>query len=176
MLSTAYCQPSLLASFGQQKKVLGLEILIVDDHPVFRAGLRQILLDYSQDLVISEVGLGREALEFLSNREPHAVVLDISLPDLNGIEVLRRIRRSHLRLPVIMLTMHDEEQYGERASKIGATAFFSKAEEPGKLAQAILDIASGKDEFAGSACAARNGEGSEKKLRHGRGVQKEDVA
>ena len=118
-----------------------MEILIVDDHPVFRAGLRQILLDYSQDLVISEAGSGVEALEYLNAQPPDAVVLDVSLPDLNGIEVLRQIRRDHPSLPVLLLTMHSEEQYEKSACKAGATGFLSKAGEPERVAEAILWVA-----------------------------------
>jgi len=121
-----------------------LELLIIDDHPVFRAGLRQILLDQCEDLVITEAGSGREALQRLEAQEPDAVVLDISLPDMSGIDVLRRIRRSRPQLAIVVLTLFDEAQYSESAAKMGASGFLSKAVEPEELARAILRIALGE--------------------------------
>ena len=121
-----------------------MELLIIDDHPVFRAGLRQILLDQCEDLVITEAGSGREALQRLEAQEPDAVVLDISLPDMSGIEVLRRIRRSRPQLAIVVLTLFDEVQFSESAAKMGASGFLSKALEPEELARAILRIALGE--------------------------------
>ncbi len=121
-----------------------MELLIIDDHPVFRAGLRQILLDQCEDLVITEAGSGREALQRLEAQEPDAVVLDISLPDMSGIEVLRRIRRSRPQLAIVVLTLFDEAQYSESAAKMGASGFLSKAVGPEELARAILRIAFGE--------------------------------
>jgi len=111
---------------------------------VFRAGLRQILLDQCEDLVITEAGSGREALQRLEAQEPDAVVLDISLPDMSGIDVLRRIRRSRPQLAIVVLTLFDEAQYSESAAKMGASGFLSKAVEPEELARAILRIALGE--------------------------------
>lgn len=120
-----------------------LKILTVDDHAVVRAGLRQILAETEEMQVVAEAGSGSEALTLSARGHFDLVLLDISMPDMNGLEVLKRLRRENEELLVLMLSMHPEEQYAIRALKAGARGYLTKESVPAELISAIHKVSQG---------------------------------
>lgn len=120
-----------------------MRILIADDHAVVRQGLKQILAAEFKQAVFGEAGTGQQALE-LAWREPWDVlVLDITLPGQNGLDVLKAIKKSRPRLPVLMLSMHPEDQFAVRMLKIGAAGYMTKESAPAELVGAVKKVISG---------------------------------
>jgi DNA-binding NarL/FixJ family response regulator len=120
-----------------------LRILIVDDHPIVRQGLRQTLTDATDVGEVGEAANGPEALERLRAGDWSAVVLDIGLPGRGGLEVLKEIKHEWPRLPVLILSMHPEDQYAVRAIRAGAAGYLTKEAAPEKLLEAIRRITAG---------------------------------
>jgi DNA-binding NarL/FixJ family response regulator len=120
-----------------------LKILTVDDHAVVRAGLKQILAEAEGMEVVAEAGSGAEALNLITKGYFDLVLLDISMPDMNGLEVLKELLRENDALPVLMLSMHPEEQYAIRALKAGAKGYLTKESVPCELISAIRKISTG---------------------------------
>ncbi|MCC2681353.1 MAG: two component transcriptional regulator, LuxR family [Nitrosospira multiformis] len=121
-----------------------MNVLIVDDHAIVRQGLRQILTESEKIDLIAEAESGGEAMRQLRESEWSVVVLDISLPDRNGIEVLKQIRKERPKLPVLMLSMHEEGLYAIRALKAGASGYITKQSAPNELMAAINQVARGR--------------------------------
>jgi two-component system invasion response regulator UvrY len=121
-----------------------IKVLVADDHALIRKGLKQILDDTEDMRVTGEAESGMQALRMLQEGEYDLVLLDISLPDKNGVEVLKQIRLNHPQLPVLMLSMHAEEQYAVRSMKSGASGYLNKQSAPVQLVAAIRQVASGK--------------------------------
>ena len=121
-----------------------IRILIADDHAIVRHGLRQILSD-SEDMVVSgEAKSGVQALQMARQGEWDVVLMDVSMPDKNGIDTLKQLKKEYPKLPVLMLSMHPEEQYAIRALKAGASGYLTKQSAPELLVTAIRQVASGK--------------------------------
>lgn len=120
-----------------------IKILIVDDHAIVREGLKQIIRDDEDMVIADEAAEGREVLTKLSKDNYDVVVLDITLPDLSGLEVLKAIRREAQNLPVLILSIHPEEQYAVRALKAGASGYLTKESAPEELIKAIRKVAAG---------------------------------
>lgn len=121
-----------------------IRVAIVDDHDLVRAGIRA-LLDKSPDIeVVGEAGDGREALRLIGQTEVDVVLLDISLPELNGIEVALRVRLEHPGVRVLFLSMHMNEEYVAQALKIGAAGYVLKRATTGELERAIRSAKNGK--------------------------------
>lgn len=120
-----------------------IKVLIADDHPVVRRGLRQILEETSDILVGAEVGSAEDVLNAVRAQPWTVVVLDISMPGGNGIDLLKDIRRERPDARVLILTAHSEEQYAVRAIKAGAAGFLNKESAPEKLTEATRKIAAG---------------------------------
>ncbi|SEM79566.1 two component transcriptional regulator, LuxR family [Nitrosospira multiformis] len=121
-----------------------MNVLIVDDHAIVRQGLRQILTESGKIDLIAEAESSGEAMRQLREGEWSVVVLDISLPDRNGIEVLKQIRKERSKLPVLMLSMHEEGLYAIRALKAGASGYITKQSAPNELMAAINQVARGR--------------------------------
>jgi two-component system invasion response regulator UvrY len=121
----------------------GLRILIVDDHPIVRQGLRQTLVDAAGIGEIGEAATPQQALDLVRQREWDAVVLDIGLPGRGGLEVLKTIKDELPRLPVLILSMHSEDQFGVRAMRAGAAGYLTKEAAPENLVDAIRKVAAG---------------------------------
>lgn len=102
------------------------KVLIVDDHEVVREGLKRIFAEEHRDAVFGEAGSAAEALELAEQRDWDVVVLDLSLGERSGLEVLKVLKTSNPRLPVLVLSMHSEEQYARRAFKGGAAGYITK--------------------------------------------------
>ena len=120
-----------------------IKVLIADDHPVVRRGLRQILEEAPDVVVGAEVGSAHEVLSAVREQSWTVVVLDISLPGGNGIDLIKDIRRERPDTRVLILTAHSEEQYAVRALKAGAAGFLNKESAPAKLAEATARVAGG---------------------------------
>jgi len=119
-------------------------ILIADDHAVVRKGLMRILSEGSQRTAVDEAGTAGEALEMAAAKHYDAVILDISLPDRNGLEVLKEIRERRPGLPVLILSVHPEEQYAVRALRGGAMAYLTKDGAPEELLKALAAVLQGR--------------------------------
>lgn len=120
------------------------KILMVDDHAVVRRGLRSILEDELPGIEVQEAGTAMECIELLRHGPVDAVVLDIGLPDRNGLDVLKRIRLVWKKLPVLVLSMYCEDQYGLRVMKAGASGYLSKASAPENFVTAVKKVLNGR--------------------------------
>jgi two-component system invasion response regulator UvrY len=120
-----------------------LRILIVDDHPIVRQGLKQTLADAAEIGEIVEAATPQEALDLVRQRKWDAVILDIGLPGRGGLEVLKDIKREVPRLPVLILSMHAEDQYAVRAVRAGAAGYLTKGAATESLIAAVRKVASG---------------------------------
>jgi len=121
-----------------------IRVMIADDHAIVRQGLRQILSDTEDMEVAGEACNGVEALQLSRQGEWDVVLMDVSMPDRNGIDALKLIRKEQPRLPVLILSMYPEEQYAIRALKAGAAGYLTKQSAPDQLVTAIRQVASGK--------------------------------
>ena len=120
-----------------------MHILIADDHAVVRRGLREILADALPGAHFSEAGNGDEVLSSLGKSQMSMLVLDINMPGRSGMDILRDVKHTFPRLPVIMLSCQPEEQYAVRCLRAGAAAYINKESAPEELAMAIKKIMSG---------------------------------
>jgi two-component system invasion response regulator UvrY len=121
-----------------------LRILLADDHAIVRQGVRQLLLDKGVATEVSEAETGADALALIDRSFWDIVLLDISLPDMNGIEVLKRLRRKAPRVPVLMFSMYREDQYAVRALKAGAAGYLSKTSNAAEMMNAVRQVAAGR--------------------------------
>src|SRR6185503_19089664 len=120
-----------------------IRVLIADDHAVVRRGVRQILEETSDIEVTGEAASASELWPKVQEGRFDAVVLDVNLPGRSGLELLGDIKRERPELPVLILTVHSEEQYAVRALKAGASGFLTKESAPEKLVDAVRKIAEG---------------------------------
>ncbi|MBN8283100.1 response regulator transcription factor [Zoogloea sp.] len=121
-----------------------IRVLIADDHAIVRQGLRQILSDTPDLTVAGEAENGVQAVQMVRSGEWDVVLMDVSMPDRNGIDALKLIKKEFPRLPVLILSMYPEEQYAIRALKAGASGYLTKQSAPDLLVTAIRQVASGK--------------------------------
>lgn len=118
-------------------------VLIVDDHPVFRAGLTG-LVGMEPDLTVcAEAHDAAQAMEAISRCKPDLVMMDMSLPDKSGLEALKDVRAAYPQIPVLMISMHDETLYAERVIRAGGRGYIMKQEGPEKVVLAIRKVLSG---------------------------------
>ena len=120
-----------------------IELLLADDHTLLREGLKRVLHQTSDILVEGEAGNGQEALTLLSQRHWDALVLDLSMPGRDGIDLIRQIRNDYPKVPILVLTMHGEQQYVTRAIKAGAAGYLTKDSAAEELVQAVRKVAIG---------------------------------
>ena len=119
------------------------EIVLVDDHPLVRQGIKTIIAEKSELAVVGELQDGLELLDCLKTRLPHLVILDISLPCLWGIEATRLIKSSHPEIKVLILTMHNCREYVDQARLAGADGYLLKDEVIKELLPAIEALRQG---------------------------------
>jgi two-component system invasion response regulator UvrY len=117
--------------------------LIVDDHTITRAGLRRILSDTAQSILVGEAANGAEAMELVMSEQWDIVMLDISLPDRSGLEVLKAIKKARPALPVLVLSMYPVDQYALRVLRAGGAGYLTKESAPDQLLEAVRRITSG---------------------------------
>ena len=120
-----------------------IKVLLADDHSIVRAGLRR-LVEESQDMeVVAEAADGRNAIQQIHKTRPDVAVIDISMPDMDGLEVISQLRSIYPKLPIIILTMYEEEQYVVRAFETGAMGYLTKRSAPEQLVKAIRKVHAG---------------------------------
>lgn len=117
-----------------------MRILIVDDHAVVRRGLKQILNESFQTAIFGEAGTAQAALDKIWHEEWDVVVLDVSMPGRSGLEVLKDIKKSRPKLPVLVLSMHPEDQFAVRVIRSGAAGYMTKECAPEELVGAVKKI------------------------------------
>ncbi len=120
-----------------------LHILIADDHPVVRQGVKQILADTPGMAATDEASNGREVLEKIRERDYDVVLLDISMPGMTGVDVLQELKKQRVELPVLVLSIHPEEQYAIRVLRAGASGYLTKNSIPSELIAAIKKVSAG---------------------------------
>jgi len=119
-------------------------VLIIDDHPIMRQGLQQCL-EQEQDLsVCGQLESGNNAISRIQDTNPDLLIVDISLPDENGISLLKRVRAKYPNLRSLVLSMHDETLYAERALRAGANGYVMKQQPADVLLQAIRKVLDGE--------------------------------
>ncbi len=120
-----------------------IHVLLADDHELLRHGLK-LLLGLQPDMqIVGEARSGREAVEMTLDLKPDVVVMDISMPDMDGLEACQRIRSQHPPTQVLMLTMHESEEYFLQALRMGAAGYLVKKAAPNDLHAAIRTVAQG---------------------------------
>ena len=125
-----------------------IRILLADDHTIIRSGLRLLLGQQPDFAVVAEASDGREAVELVSKHHPEIAILDIGMPQLNGIEATQQIVSSEPRTQVVILSMHSDEGYVLRALKAGARAYILKNSAEADLIRAVRTVADGKSFFS----------------------------
>lgn len=121
-----------------------IRVMVADDHPLVRHGLVEILSHTPDVDVVAQVGTGTAALECICNTPLDVVVLDLSLPELSGLEVLKRLDSRGGAPPVLVLTVHCEDRYAIRAMRMGAAGYLTKTSAPEELVNAVRVLADGR--------------------------------
>lgn len=133
----------LLSSFSGSPELYMKRILIADDYQVVRHGIRQVLLSELTDIEIGEAANATEIIKQLRAGAWDLLMLDINMPGKNGLEVLRQLRDEKCNIPVLVLSMHEEEQMAVRAIRSGATGYLSKAAPADNIITAVRQILDG---------------------------------
>jgi len=120
-----------------------IRVLLADDHSIVRAGLRRIVEESGDIQVIAEAADGREAIQKVHKTSPDVAIIDISMPGLDGLEVISQLKLYYPDLPLLILTMHEEGQYVVRAIEAGAMGYITKQSAPEQLVTAIRKVFSG---------------------------------
>ena len=120
-----------------------IRILIADDHAVLRRGLKEILKDEIKDVVFDEAGNAQEVLARVQGHAWDIVILDITMPGRSGLDLLRDLQQLRPELPVLILSMHPENQYAKRVLRAGAAGYMNKETAPKELAMAVRKVLAG---------------------------------
>jgi DNA-binding NarL/FixJ family response regulator len=121
-----------------------VRILIADDHAIVREGLKQIVSETADMTIAGEASTGQEVIEKVRKNKYDVVVLDISIPGRDGLDILKQIKKEKPHLPVLVLTMHPEKQYAVRALNLGAAGYLTKESAPDELITALRRISAGR--------------------------------
>ncbi|MBT9583180.1 response regulator transcription factor [bacterium] len=124
--------------------MMSISVLIVEDHPVVRSGIRMLLTEEGDINVMAEASNGREALTYLESNTPDLLLLDISMPEVNGLEVTQVVREKYPTMPILILTMHEDERYFFQLLRAGATGYIVKGAAPNDLVSAVRAVAAGQ--------------------------------
>jgi two-component system invasion response regulator UvrY len=121
-----------------------IKILIADDHAIVRKGLKQIVSETPDIIVTDEASTGYEVLEKVRGNDYDAVVLDISMPGGDGLNILKQIKKGKPKIPILVLSVHPEDQYAVRALRAGAAGYLTKESAPDELITAIRRVSGGR--------------------------------
>jgi len=121
-----------------------IKILIADDHTIVREGLKQIIINTAGMVVTGEAANGQETLDLIRKNNFDVILLDIAMPEKDGLAILKQLKREKIELPVLVLSMHPEEQYAVRVLKMGASGYLTKSSAADELIKAIKKISTGK--------------------------------
>ena len=145
-----------------------IRIIIADDHPIFREGLKKIIENNSDLVIVDEVETGEELLNKLFKKNYDVVLLDISMPGIGGMEVLERLKKEKRKIYILVLSMHSEDHYAIHALKSGASGYLTKESAPFELLNAIRKVSTG-GKYVSSSLAEKLAfdlENGDKKLLH----------
>src|SRR5215469_18364738 len=120
-----------------------MRVLIADDHAVFRRGLRETLAEAFPKVTFGEAQTAQETLDFVRRSDWDVLVLDISMPGKSGLDILDELKGLRPKLPILLLSMHPEEQFARRALKSGASGYLTKESVPDELKKAVKKIVAG---------------------------------
>jgi len=120
-----------------------INVLLADDHSIVRAGLCRIVEESGDMAVVAEASDGKEAIRLVREHRPDVAVIDISMPEIGGLEVIHRLRPEFPDLPILVLTMHEEQQYAVRVIEAGAMGYITKKSAPEQLVTAIRKVHGG---------------------------------
>jgi len=121
-----------------------IRVVLADDHPVVRAGIRSMLEQIEGVVILGEASNGREALALVEQFQPQLLLTDIAMPELNGLEVAARITKSHPLVRVIILSMHAAEEYVWQALRVGAAGYLLKDTDAKEIELAVTEVAAGR--------------------------------
>src|SRR5882724_523415 len=121
-----------------------MRIVIADDHPVVRRGLRAIVEDALRPAEVDEAGNVAELLTLVRKGEPDVVLLDIAMPGRSGLEALKELRGEHPRIPMLVLSIHSEDEFAVRSIRAGASGYLTKDSAPEELVDAIRTVVAGR--------------------------------
>lgn len=134
-------------SYKEDKDITMINILLVDNHKMIRAGFRSFLEESGDIKVVDEADNGKEVLGKVADSKPDVLVLDISMPGIDGLEVADKVHFAYPKLPILILTKCAESQYALRAIRTGVMGYINKSSDPEKLEEAIRQVYSGKTYF-----------------------------
>ena len=126
-----------------------INVVLADDHVLVRDGIKALLEDQTGIIVIDEASNGKEALDVISRNKPHVLIVDIRMPEMNGIEVVREINKRFTDVRTLVLSMHDSEEYVVQAIHAGADGYLLKGASKVEFLKAINKVASGEKYFTG---------------------------
>lgn len=121
-----------------------IKIIITDDHPIIRQGIKQILNETPDVLVVAEAGNYRELMERLDSTQFDLILLDISMPDKSGLEIIKELKKRDEEVKILILSMYPEDQYALHSLQLGASGYLTKSSAPSELIAAIREVAAGR--------------------------------
>ncbi|WP_396601374.1 response regulator [Algibacter sp. R77976] len=130
-----------------------INVVLTDDHVLVRDGIKALLEDQSGIVVIDEASNGKEALEVVARNKPHVLIIDIRMPEMNGIDAVREINRLYTDVRTLVLSMHDSEEYVVQAIQAGADGYLLKGASKEEFLKAVNKVASGGKYFTGDVSA-----------------------
>jgi len=128
----------------EKAKKSKFRVLIVDDHPIVRQGFANLINQEGDLIVCGEAGDASQALEDISRHKPHVVISDLSLKNESGIELIKTIRAQHPKVPILVVSMHDEALYAERVLKAGAQGYLMKEEAVERIVEGVRQVLKGE--------------------------------
>ena len=128
---------------SRRAAIVTLRIMLVDDHPIVRRGVRDILVDAFPGVTVEEVGSGADAVSLARTHDWDIAILDLTLPDGSGLDVLKRLRQLQPRVPVLILSMHAPEHFARRAILAGASGYLTKDTADTELVTAVTQLLQG---------------------------------
>ena len=126
-----------------------IDVVLADDHVLVRDGIKALLEDQSDIAVIDEASNGKEALQVISKNKPDVLIVDIRMPEMNGIEVVTEITKSNKDVKTLVLSMHDSEEYVVQSIQAGADGYLLKGSSKEEFLKAVHKVASGEKYFTG---------------------------
>lgn len=130
-----------------------INVVLADDHVLVRDGIKALLEDQSGVVVIDEASNGKEALEVIKTNKPHVLIIDIRMPEMNGIDAVREVNRLYTDVRTLVLSMHDSEEYVLQAIQAGADGYLLKGASKEEFVKALDKVASGGKYFTGDVSA-----------------------